>query len=123
MIVVAIKTFISQARVFNFVFHKPAVLISSPVVLAVKNLLANAGDVKRCSFSPWVGKISWRKAWRPTPVFLPGESQGQRSPVGYHPWGRTEFFHRVSFKKKTKLKLPYDPEIPLLGIYLEKTII
>ena len=27
---------------------------------------------------------------QPTPVFLPGESQGQRSPVGCHPWGRTE---------------------------------
>ena len=39
---------------------------------------------KRCGFSPWLGKIPWRRAWQPTPVFLPGESQGQgRSPVGY----------------------------------------
>ena len=29
----------------------------------------------------------WRRAWQPTPVFLPGESQGQRSLVGYSPWG------------------------------------
>ena len=29
---------------------------------------------KRCRFNPWVGKITWRKAWQPTPVFLPGES-------------------------------------------------
>ena len=29
-------------------------------------------------FDPWIGKISWRRAWQPTPVFLPGESQGQR---------------------------------------------
>ena len=28
---------------------------------------------------PWVGKIPWRRAWKPTPVFLPGESHGQRS--------------------------------------------
>ena len=28
-----------------------------------------------------------RKAWQPTPVFLPGESNGQRSLVGYSPWG------------------------------------
>ena len=28
---------------------------------------------KRCGFDPWVGKIPWRKAWQPTPVFLPGE--------------------------------------------------
>ena len=29
---------------------------------------------KRLGFEPWVGKIPWRKAWQPTPVFLPGES-------------------------------------------------
>ena len=38
---------------------------------------------KRCGFSPWVGKIPWSRAWQPTPVFLPGESHGQRSLVGY----------------------------------------
>ena len=32
----------------------------------------------------------WRRKWQPTPVFLPGESHGQRSLVGYSPWGRTE---------------------------------
>ena len=32
----------------------------------------------------------WRKKWQPTPVFLPGESQGQRSLVGCRLWGRTE---------------------------------
>ena len=32
----------------------------------------------------------WRRKWQPTPVFLPGESQGQRSLVGCHLWGRTE---------------------------------
>ena len=34
-------------------------------------------------FDPWVGKIPWRWAWKPTPVFLPGESHGQRSLAGY----------------------------------------
>ena len=38
---------------------------------------------KRCGFSPRVGKIPWRRAWQPTPVFLPGESHGQRSLAGY----------------------------------------
>ena len=37
---------------------------------------------ERFGFDPWVGKISWRKAWRPTPVFLPGESHGQMSLAG-----------------------------------------
>ena len=34
---------------------------------------------RRRGFDPWVGKIPWRRAWQPTPVFLPGESHGQRS--------------------------------------------
>ena len=34
--------------------------------------------------------MHWRRKWQPTPVFLPGESQGQRSLVGFHLWGRTE---------------------------------
>ena len=33
---------------------------------------------RRRGFDPWVRKIPWRKAWQPSPVFLPGESQGQR---------------------------------------------
>ena len=37
---------------------------------------------ERCGFDPWVGKIPWRRAGQPTPVFLPGESHGQRSLVG-----------------------------------------
>ena len=41
---------------------------------------------RRCGFDPWVGKISWMK-WLPTPVFLPGKTHGQRSLVGYSPWG------------------------------------
>ena len=45
---------------------------------------------KRRAFYPWVGKIPWRRAWQPTPVFLPGKSHGQRSLVGYSPWGRKE---------------------------------
>ena len=42
------------------------------------------------SFDPSVGKISWRKSWQPTPVFLPGEFHGQWSLVGYSPWGLKE---------------------------------
>ena len=33
---------------------------------------------------------AWRRKWQPTPVFLPGESQGWRSLVGCRLWGRTE---------------------------------
>ena len=40
---------------------------------------------RRCRFKPWVRKTPWRRKWQPTPVFLPGESHGQRSLAGYGP--------------------------------------
>ena len=52
----------------------------------VKNLPA----VQETLFNLWVRKIPWRRAWLLTPVFLPGESQGQRNLVGYSPWGHKE---------------------------------
>jgi len=55
------------------------------VVLVVKNLLPNAGDIRNM-----VRKIPWRRKWQPTPVFLPGKSHGQRSLVGYSPQGCKE---------------------------------
>ena len=55
--------------------------------LMVKNSLANAGDL-RCGFNSWVREIPWIRKWQPTPVFLPGESHGQRTLVSYSPWGR-----------------------------------
>ena len=48
--------------------------------------ICNAGDRlqhRRPSFNPWVRKIPWRRKWRPTQVFLPGESHGPRNLVGY----------------------------------------
>ena len=49
-----------------------------------------ASECRRCRFNPRVWKISWRRAWQPTPVFLHGEFHGQKSLVGYSPWGRKE---------------------------------
>ena len=45
---------------------------------------------RRCSFDPWIGKVIWRRKWQPTPISLPGKSHGQRSLVGYSPWGHKE---------------------------------
>ena len=62
-----------------------------PRWLMVRNLPANQyRRLKGGGFDPWVRKIPWRRAWQPTPVFLPGESHGQRSLVGYSPWGHKE---------------------------------
>ena len=66
-------------------------IVASQVVLVVKNQPANAGDVKRCRFDPWVGKIPWRRAWQPTPVFLPGESPWTEELGGLQSMG----LHRV----------------------------
>ena len=45
---------------------------------------------KRRDFDPYIRKILWRRAWQPTPVFLPRKSHGQRGLVGYSPWGQKE---------------------------------
>ena len=56
---------------------------------AVKNL-STIRRHRRPRFDPWVGKMPWRREWQPIPVFLPGESHGQRNLAGYSPWGRKE---------------------------------
>jgi len=61
------------------------------VVLAVKkttHLLMQ--QTQRHGFHLWVRKIPWRREWQPTPVFLSGESHGQRSLAGHSPWGCKE---------------------------------
>ena len=53
----------------------------------------------------WVGKIPWRRKWQPTPVFLPGESHGWKSLVGYSPRGCEESYmtERLHSLRSTKL--------------------
>ena len=48
---------------------------------------------RRPGFDSWVGKIPWRRAWQPTPVFLPGESHEQRSLVGLQSLGSQRVRH------------------------------
>ena len=66
------------------------------------NLPFNTGDKMRHGFDPWVGKISWRRRQQPTPVFLPEESNGQRSLVGYSPWGHEELGMTLQLNSKNK---------------------
>ena len=53
-------------------------------------MVKNHLQCRRPGFDTWVGKIPWRRAWQPAPVFLPGESHVQRSLAGYSPWGCKE---------------------------------
>ena len=46
----------------------------------------SACQSRRRRFDPWVSSILWMRKWQPTPVFLLGDSHGQRSLVGYSPW-------------------------------------
>ena len=56
------------------------------IAQSVKNLPA----VQETPVQSWVGKIPWRRKWQAIPISLPGKSHGQRSLVGYSPWGRKE---------------------------------
>ena len=47
-----------------------------------KNPPANAGDIRDRGLIPGLGRSPWKRAWHPIPVFLPGESHGQRNLVG-----------------------------------------
>ena len=59
---------------------------ASQIALVVKSLPAHIGDIRDKTWTwSWAGEDPWRKAWQPTPVFLPGESQGQRSLAGCSP--------------------------------------
>ena len=65
--------------------------VGFPGDTAVKNLPANGGDAKDLlGFHPQMGKTPWSRIWQPTPVSLPRKYHGQRSLVGYSPWGCKE---------------------------------
>ena len=77
----------SQTRLSDFTFTSLSVFKGFPGGSDGKE---SACKSRRLGFNPWVEKIPWRRAWQPTPVFFRGESHGQRSLVGYSPWGRKE---------------------------------
>ena len=60
------------------------------MALVVKNLPTNVGDERDVGLISGLGRLPWRRKWQPTPVCLPGESDGQRCLVGCRPWGYTE---------------------------------
>ena len=56
------------------------------LVLCLGAQLVNLSAMQEIQVRSRVGKISWRRTWQPTPLFLPTEFHGQRSLVGYSPW-------------------------------------
>ena len=53
--------------------------------------------------------MHWRRKWQPTPVFLPGESQGRGSLVGCRLWGRTELDTTEATQQQQARGLPHRP--------------
>ena len=66
--------------------------------LRVKNTIAMQKTHRTPRLDPWVGKIPWRRKQQPTPLFLPGKSQGQRGLVSYSPWGHKRVRHNLATK-------------------------
>ena len=59
-----------------------------------------ACQCRRRGFDLLVTKISCRRKWQPTPVFLLGKSHGQRSLVGYSPWSHKIVRHNLATKQQ-----------------------
>ena len=56
-----------------------------------------------------LGRFPWRRKWQPTPVFLPGKSQEQRSLVGYSPWGCKRVGHDLETKQQQQINVIIHP--------------
>ena len=74
----------------------------TPTIPCLSELELRSSTSLSLSFDPWVGKIPWRRKWQSTPGLWPGKSHGQRSLVGYSPWGRkesdtTERLHHIHY--------------------------
>ena len=91
----------------------PRWLQSVPWRLSGKESACNAGDAKTRAWS-LNQKIPWRREWPSAPVFLPGESHGQRSLVGYSPWG----CKRIRRGTATQLQIGTMFHVVLASIYL-----
>ena len=73
-------------------YYKKVSSGASEISLVVKNLPANAGDI-RDEFDLWVRKIPWRRAWYPTPVFLPRKFLWTEEPDGLQSVGSQRVGH------------------------------
>ena len=67
----------------------------------------------RCRFNSCVGKIPWKRKWQPTLAFLLGKPQGQRTLVGYSPWGSQGVRHDWVTEHSTQLSFALWVKVPL----------
>ena len=79
-------------------------MYSFPWASLVTQMVKNLPVMQETWVSPWVGKIPWRRAWQPTPLFLPGESPWTEGPGGLQSMGS----QRVGHNWATKQQWPQD---------------
>ena len=109
-------------------------LWASQVTLSGKEPDCHCRRYKRLQFNPWVGKIPWRRAWQPTPIFLPGESL-QRNLAGYSPQGESDMsevtqhsetvnliFHAIVWVLDYNIKESNRIEIRIFFLFFPQTI-
>ena len=80
---------ISAVQLSDLLFFSP---MTSLVAQMVKRLPTRT-ECRTPGFNPWVGRISWRRKWQPTPVFLPGKSHGWRNLVRLQSMGSQRVRH------------------------------
>ena len=74
------------------------------VIVSSKESTCQCSRCKRCGLDPWVGKITWRRKWQSTSVFLPGKSHGQRCLAGYSPWACKELDMTERLTRRRSIK-------------------
>ena len=91
-----------------------------------KESACSAGDLGSI---PGSGRFLWRRERQPTPVFLPGESCGQRSLAGYSPWGRRVAHNWVTLTTTTNLQfqsrfvsISLRPVLGTVAVYVRATV-
>ena len=90
----------------------PDVYTGSEITMCQTFILCLINNVGDLGSIPGLGRFPWRRAWQPTPVFLPGESPGTDEPGGgYSPWGHKESdtTERLSTDSNKQQRLPTPP--------------
>ena len=94
-------------QVENFSLLTSTNILGFPRWVSGKESTCHCRRGKRCGFNPWAEKIPWRRTRQPFPVFLPGESYGQKDPAGCSLWICTDWSdcthmhrHTSVFKKQ-----------------------
>ena len=82
----------------------------------------NNSDINVNCRGPSYGK---RRKWQPTSVFLPGKSDGQRSLMGYSPWGRKRVRHNLATKQQnySNMQVKNSENLKLLAMGIQRSLI